>query len=102
MKLGLRLAIVLGALVATPLQAQVVSCPPNGSGGDLVDRGFYVQNYGASTLGSVTLQYIAFTAGEYTMSLTANAGAYDGPLIATGTVKVNVGGSDSPATFFMG
>jgi IPTL-CTERM motif len=104
MHAGFRALIVLVALVATPLHAAVVvSCPANGSGGDLTDRGFYVQNYGAGTLGTVTLQYIAGTAGTYTVSLTANAGAYNGPVIGTATASAAVATSgDTPMTFNFG
>jgi hypothetical protein len=81
----------------------VVSCPASGGGGDLTDRGFYVTGYGAGTLGTVTLQYSAHTVGIYTVSLTANAGAFNGPLIGTWTASAAVATSgDTPITFNFG
>ena len=103
MQLGFRALIVLFALAAAPAHAQVVSCAANGGGGDLIDRGFYVQNFGGSSLGAVTLQYIAGTAGAYTVSLTARAGAFDGPIIGTVSSSATVATSgDTPMTFNFG
>jgi hypothetical protein len=83
---------VASLLVSAVVSAQtVVSCPPNGSGGDQVSRGFYVQSYGGSSLGTVQLTYYTDgTAGAYTVSMTARSGAYDGPLIGTQTITVNL------------
>jgi hypothetical protein len=81
----------------------VVSCPANGGGGDLIQRGFYVTGYGAGTLGAVTLQYVAQTAGTYTVALTANDGAYNGAVIGTAMVSAAVATSgDTPITFNFG
>ena len=103
MKREFRSLIMLGALVATPINAAVVTCPANGGGGDQISRGFYVQNYGAGSLGTVTLQYIAGTAGPYTVSLTANAGAYNGPVIGSATASATIAASgDTPMTFNFG
>ena len=90
------LAVALGA-------DAVVSCPASGGLGDLTDRGFYVTDYAAGTLGDVTLQYGASTAGIYTVALTANAGAYNGPVIGTWTASAAVATSgDTPMTFQFG
>ena len=103
MRLVLRSLIVLCALAAVSVHAQVVSCAASGSGGDLIDRGFYVQNYGTGTLGTVTLQYSAGTAGAYNVSLTARAGAYNGPIIGTASSSATVATSgDTPMTFNFG
>ena len=103
MKLGFQSLIVLLGLAAAPVHAQVVSCAANGGGGDLIDRGFYVQNYAASSLGTVTLQYIAGTAGVYNVSLTARAGAYNGTIIGTASNSAAVATSgDTPMTFNFG
>lgn len=90
------------AMLATSLlfcanwaKAQVVfSCPFSGSGGDLLDRGFYIQSYAGMNLGTVQLRYSSFDAGAYTVSMTARLGAYDGPIVgSTETVNFNLTGS---------
>ena len=92
-----------GPLAVAVAPATVVSCPANGGGGDLTDRGFYVTDYGAGTLGTVTLQYTGESAGTYTVSLTAHSGAYNGPLIGTATVTAAVAGvGDTPLPFNFG
>jgi hypothetical protein len=104
-------ATTLGSLMFTTapttfqatLPPVVVSCPANGGGGDLIERGFYVTGYGADNLGTVTLQYSAGIAGIYTVALTANAGAYNGPVLGTQTASAAVATSgDTPMTFTFG
>ena len=73
------------ALFVVALQARaqtIVSCPLNG-GGDQITRGFYIQNYPGSTLGTVQLTYYPNGAGAYTVSLTARAGAFNGAQIGS-------------------
>jgi hypothetical protein len=96
--------MALIALVAIPVHAAIVSCAANGSGGDLVDRGFYVQNYPIGSLGAVTMQYIGGSVGSYTVTLTATAGAYGGPPIGAITTSFSVTntGGDTPVTFDFG
>ena len=78
----------------------VVSCQASGGASDLTDRGFYVTSYGAGTLGTVTLQYVAQTAGPYTVALTANDSAYNGAVIGTAMASAAVATSgDTPITF---
>ena len=77
-----------------PVKAQVIfSCPFSNSGGDLWDRGFYLQSYPGVNLGTVTLGYQSFTTGNYSDSLTARLGAYDGPIIGSPTVNFSLTGS---------
>jgi hypothetical protein len=80
------LIVFLGLFVfpwATPAAAQgtVVTCPFSGSGGDLIERGFYVSNYPGTNIRSVTLRYSAFVEGTYLIALNAHLGSYDGPVI---------------------
>ena len=92
-----------GPIAVAVAPATVVSCPANGGGGDRTDRGFYVTDYGAGTLGTVTLQYFGASAGTYTVSLTANNGTYNGPLIGTATVTAAVASAgDTPLPFNFG
>jgi CARDB len=91
-------------LAATQGQAsaqQVISCPLSGHPGDLLFRGFYVQNYPGTNLGNVTLAYSANLAGTYTISLTARSGSYAGAVIGLPqTVVVDLLPSvNTPVTF---
>jgi hypothetical protein len=74
-------------------QAAVVSCPfaSDPSFGDRIDHGFYVSSYPGSNLYTVHVQYDTKTAGTYTISMTANLGAFNGPIIgSTQTVTVDL------------
>lgn len=94
--------IALAAAFAVPATAQVVSCPFTGATGDNSTRGFYVTNYPASTLGTVTLQMTPFSPGPATDTLTARRGTFDGPVLGTATVSINVGASNQMLTFDFG
>ena len=61
----------------------VINAPFSGTTGDLLTRGFYVQNYPANNLGTVELAYDSFTAGAYSATLTARIGSYTGTIIGT-------------------
>jgi PEP-CTERM motif len=76
--------LLFAALTA---RAGVILSDPfaGGDNADFLDRGFYVTTYPGTNLGTVTLAYYGTVAGSYTTSLTANLGAYDGPLIGTQT-----------------
>ena len=64
-------------------------------GGDLYYRGFYIPNYPGNTLDSVQLRYSARTAGAYRIILTARRNAYNGAVLGSSTVTVNLNGSDT-------
>ena len=80
---------------ANRAKGQVVySCPFGGSGGDLLERGFYIQSYAGANLGTVQLRYSSSTAGAGTASMTARLGAYDGPIIGSPeTINFNLAGN---------
>jgi hypothetical protein len=92
----MRSPIVFAALlllVAASVQAQTTfSCAfdPAG-GGDQVSRGFYVTNYPGSSIGTVTVEGSANTAGTYTLSIVAHNGAYNGPVIGSTSASVSLG-----------
>jgi hypothetical protein len=95
--------LVLIAAPATHASTIIFSVPFMGSGGDLIDRGFYLSSYPGTNLGTVTLGYSTFTAGDYTLSLTARLGAYDGTFVGTDTATVHLPGIDTTlATFDFG
>ena len=102
-RVRLLLVSVVAVFTSAAVSAQVVvSCPLSGTG-DQVDRGFYVQNYAGSTLGTVQLAYFTDgTAGTYTISLTARVGAYDGPILGTQTMTANLPAGATTHTFDFG
>jgi hypothetical protein len=76
----------------------LVSCPFNSNGGDdNLSRGFYVQSYPGTNLGTVEVTYWTNVAGSYTLSMTARDGSYDGQIIGT-TQMTTV---DLPATSYI-
>jgi hypothetical protein len=98
-------ALITFAVAST--QAQIIlSDPFSGTGGDLLDRGFYVATYPGGNLGTVTVAYLASTAGSYTTSMTARLGAYNGPTIGamqTATESLNaIGGVEILVTYDFG
>lgn len=91
------------ALLVGPLSQgeTLVSCSGD-PGGDFYDRGFYVPAYPGTSLESVKLVFSTRDPGTYTISLTARADAYNGPLLGTSTKSVTLVGSysqDVPVTF---
>jgi hypothetical protein len=86
-------ALNQGYLVEYPVDptALVDSPPPPGlanNGGDRIDRGFYLPSYPGRLLSRVRLWLTTDTAGTYTVSLTARAGTYGGPVIGTASATV--------------
>jgi hypothetical protein len=90
------------ALSSASAAAPLVSCPPSGGNtGDLITRGFYIQNYPGPSLGTVQLLDVGSN-GSYTVTLTARLGAFDGPLVGTPqTVSFTMAGATS-VTFNFG
>ena len=71
----------------------LLSC--SGVGGDLYAHGFYVPQYPGITLASATLKMSATVAGIYELSLAVLSNAYNGPILAAKTNKVQFSGSVS-------
>jgi hypothetical protein len=92
--------IFLDNLALEP-QLLVNFAPPPGTGaGDFIDRGFYHPSYPGSTLDSVDLWLTSFTPGTYTISLAVRKDAYNGQLLGTSAVTVNLQENVlTPATF---
>jgi len=97
---------VLGAASAHGEPGQVVvECEPgNGTCGDGLSRGFYLEDYPAGTLDTVTLYYCANVAGTYTVTLTAREDTYDGSLVDSVARKVVIteSGLAEPIVFDFG
>ncbi|HUC84498.1 MAG TPA: right-handed parallel beta-helix repeat-containing protein [Candidatus Acidoferrales bacterium] len=76
--------IVVSGLLSSTVPsrgADLVSCAANGSGGDLVTRGFYVPDYPGITVDTVTLHFSASVSGFYWLDLTVTTGAYNGTFV---------------------
>ncbi len=74
-------------------QRVLLSC--SGVGGDLYARGFYIPQYPGVTLASAALKMSATVAGIYEIALTVLSNAYNGPILAAKTNKVQFSGSGS-------
>jgi hypothetical protein len=69
----------------------LIDCQTTGAtGGDQLSRGFYIPTYPGTTLGRVEMFFSADAAGDFTISLTARANTYDGPVIGTATAAVTL------------
>lgn len=72
------------------------------TGGDRIDRGFYVRSYPGNSLDSVRLVLSGSVPGSYTVTLTARQSAYDGRVVGMATTTFTLSGSypqDLPVTF---
>ena len=82
-------------------EIQLIDCPPNlTSGGDDIDRGFYVTSFPGNRLSSVELFLSARpipptedASGSYTLSLTARNDSYDGTVLGSSTAIVTLSGT---------
>lgn len=71
-------------IVTEPSPSQtLIDLPLDGTGGDGLGRGFYVEAYPGSTLDTVTVYIGTDQAGDYTISLTAREATYDGATIGS-------------------
>lgn len=73
----------------------LISCPSQGAGGDQLYRGFYIPSYPGYTLSQVNLYLSARAAGNYTILLTARDGAFDGTVIGTASVSLDLTAVDT-------
>jgi hypothetical protein len=88
-------------LALTVLGALLDFAPLTPFAGDYIDRGFYVPSYPGATLSSVTVWMRTYTAGPYTLSMTARADNYGGTIIGTSSVTVSMPASvTTPVTFY--
>lgn len=91
--LAVAIAVSGGALA----QEILLECAPApGGGGDVLDRGFYVSDFPGTSLYRVDLWMSAASAGSYTLSVTARAGAYDGPVLGTALSIMPFEGGTAP------
>lgn len=73
-----------------PIYLPLVSCPrdTSTSGGDLIDRGFYVDDWPGYSISTVYLHFKPTVAGTYTYQLTARRSTYDGEVIGVAATSV--------------
>jgi len=83
-KIVVYMAAMLLGLIAPITYASyitVIESPFGDVSGDYLDRGFYVENYGADNLAQVTLEYESLTTGTYDTSLTVRIDSYNGTIV---------------------
>jgi len=75
----------------------------SGSGGDRTTRGFYVENYPGSTLGSVVLgMQSGGSAGLHSITINARENTYDGTLIGSVSRDIDLGLASIEVEFVFG
>lgn len=99
--------LLLLALVSGVASAQssdlLYNCGFSGSGGDRTTRGFYVENYPGSTLGSVVLgMQSGGSAGLHSITINARENTYDGTLIGSVSRDIDLGLTSIEAEFVFG
>jgi hypothetical protein len=103
--------VLMSALSAPAVHAAVprprihpvaVSCGFNADhGADSIDRGFYVSDYPARRISSVTLEYDG-SDGTYGVTLTARKHTYDGEVLARVTESFSISGGFQRVRFPFG
>jgi hypothetical protein len=79
----------------------VVACPFSASGGgDNLSRGFYVSNYAANNIHTVTLGYEG--SGRFTITLAAHKRRYDGAVLGRVRATVRVSTDTTKVAFDFG
>lgn len=98
------MVLLLLALVASAANAQssdlLYNCGFAGSGGDRTTRGFYVENYPGTSLGSVVLGLQG--SGLHSITIEARENTYDGSLIGSVSRDINLPGTSVQTEFVFG
>jgi hypothetical protein len=76
--------------LAGAVSGTVVSCPFRGTTGDFLDRGIVVLNYQGTNVRRLWLGYATDTAGLYHVTAQIHRGTFDGPIVGTSTIYVNM------------
>jgi hypothetical protein len=98
------LALFLSILLAPAVEAQfsdlVYQCGFGFDGGDRTTRGFYAENFPATTLGGVVLvMQSAGASGLHSITLTARADSYDGPVVGASSIDVDLTSTPQQVSF---
>jgi hypothetical protein len=94
-------ALLLLATTSAPA-ATLVDCVFNGSGGNFVSRGFYIESYPGTSLQTVSLGHAANSTGERTITLTARSNAYNGAFLGVASVTRVITPTSSKSVFDFG
>ena len=87
------LAFLLAAassLAGTISESTVVSCPFGGASNDRADSGIIVLNYQGNNVRRVHIGYGTDTTGQYLVTMTIRRGAYDGPVVGSSSIYLNL------------
>lgn len=87
---ALMAVLLLASTAASAEDVLVQECPFAFTGGDKLSRGFYIPEYPADDLSRVELLFATTFTDVYTISLTARLDTYDGPLLDTDTIVVEL------------
>ena len=70
-------------IIVNPAVVVLINYPmdPGNTGGDNLNRGFYIKDFPGTSLSQVDLWISDYTAGDYTFELTARENTYDGSII---------------------
>jgi hypothetical protein len=71
----------------------VVSCPFSGTPGDRADSGIVVMSYPGNNVRSLHIGYGADTTGQYLITAQIRRGAFDGPIVGSQSVYLNLDAS---------
>jgi len=86
------LMVLISSMAAT--RAEVLISCSGLPGGDLIERGFYIPSYPGNSLDSVRLEFSSADLGNYTVSLVARKGSYDGAIVGASSVSFNLSGAN--------
>jgi len=78
--------------LVTPVLLIDYPMDPLDTGGDNIDRGFYIKNFPGTSLSQVDLWIGAHAAGDYIFEITAREGTYDGPTIEQSQANISLTG----------
>jgi hypothetical protein len=94
---------LVAELVASspPPVPPLYDCPFNNTPGDVVSRGFVLENFPDNRLGRVTLNYTGTATGTYAVELIARQGQFDGAIVGAETRVFDVSDTATqyPVTF---
>jgi hypothetical protein len=97
-------AALVALLFALPMSAAVttVYTCAIGSNQDSIANGVLISGLNATNIHTVTMNYLADTAGTYSITLAAVSGSFGGTLLGSQTQNVALGSSPTPVTWSFG
>jgi len=93
-------SLLAGLVMASPALAndELINCLPSSleSGGDFIDRGFYIPSYPGVTLEQVFLWFNVNATGTYEYRLTARENTFDGAVLGSAEVTYTFSNTTAP------